>query len=324
MKKKSHIYIAVRAVEQLARDEETAALAALLRPQVSHIALGAWLPDEKYFKSGSGSTQNHVLKMKPYSGADAARFVQSREETCKKLGPQRKLTGFMEQLPPSFWKGAYRGDCDPGRHPADCTAGLATALTDLLLMGNAPIQKVLDNIVSEKISFPKDAETSVVQAALYFFMMSHFIVDGHMPCHADARKLAKYDAPLHAAWEKHFDDTIAAFPDPDKVEQTPPAELLKAAVKAFPLDLPTEIPALKNKSVWEEVIQICRASFAMNCLLVPPEQFPFEGEGTVAFKDVFAGPEGAKRLEKVTQAILHDAVLGVAMVWKHVWKSLNT
>ncbi|WP_224248747.1 hypothetical protein [Hyalangium gracile] len=322
MKKKSHIWIAVRAVDLLARDEETATLAALLRPLVSRVAIGAWLPDEKYFKNGSGSTQNHVLKMKPYAGADAVRFIQSREETCRKLGPHRKLTGFMEQLPADFWTRPYRGDCDPGRHPADCAAGLATALTDLLLLGDAQLQSVLDDIVPEKLPFPKDAQTSVTQAALYFFMMSHFAADAQMPCHADARVLARYDAPLHAAWEKHFDDQLDAFPNPDKVEQVPAAELLTAAVKAFPLELPSKIPSLK-KNVWEEIIQICRASFALNCLLVPPEQFPFDGPERVAFKAVFSGPSGARRLQDVTYAILHDSVLGVAMLWKHVWKSLR-
>jgi len=337
MLSKGHGAIAARAVALLATDTATRPLADLLTPSLPMVVFGAWLPDKTYFKSGSGDTQNHVLKMAEYTGPNRKRFVVTHKETLKQLGEARKLSHVLRdagRLPEGWWDKAYRGDCPRGEHPANCAMGLATTLTDLLLLGDPRIQARVTGGVGHRMALPDGAATSEMQASLYFFMLSHYLADAHMPCHADARPLALYRGKLHARWEEYIDEQVAKFPAPEKVSEHTPEQILERAVAAIPLDFPNVIPSLKS-DVWQEVIWICRASFAVNCIIASPDRYPLiktskprKDEHDLpakapmpSFGELFEGRRAL--LEEVTEAILHDAVLSVAQVWKHVWQSVK-
>lgn len=211
--------------------------------------------------------------------------------------------------------------------------GLATTLIDLLLLGDEQLQRCVPNAVSGRLRLPAGAMTSSLQIALYFFMLSHYVADAHMPCHADARALARYDGKLHEKWEKHIDKQIAKFPSSDQLREHTPEALLEHAVAAIPFLFPENIPQLES-DIWEEAISICRASFAVNCIIASPEVYPLvktdrprEDESDLAadaprpsFDELFAGREALR--DEVTDAIVHDAVLSVAMIWKDVWKTV--
>ena len=339
MKKKGHAFIATRAVALLDRDPETRPLAELLIPTLPLVAMGAWLPDEKFFKAGSGDTQNHVPKMAEYQGEDAKRFVVSQRDTLKQLGPHRKLHALLKdagRLPRGWWDKAYHGDCPRGEHPANCAMGLATSLTDLLLLGEDAIARRIPDGERRRLHAPERGQTRSVQAGLYFFMLSHFVADAHMPCHTDARPLALYTGKLHEKWEKHIDAQVAAFPDPGEIAGKPPQELLGSAVEAFAMELPDSIPTIGH-DIWTEVIGICRASFAASCIVASPDRYPLPIMRSRAsrkdehdlpadapkpsFDELFEGREALR--DEVTAAILHDSVLGVAMTWKKVWQSVT-
>lgn len=326
MKMQAHAWTAVQAVRALAGDPETADLAALLRPHLPTAAIGAWLPDMKFFKAGSGNTQNHVLKMKEVTGPGHERFVVGRGKLVRALGPHREFSRLMANpgLPKDFWRKGWRGDCSRGDHPADCAMGLATTLIDLLLLGDRKVRRHCSNTLTSRVEYPDGAETQEVQIAVYFFMLSHFVADATMPCHADARKLASYKGTLHAQWESHLDSLVASFPEPDALSRLPPARILARAQRAFPIDLPRKIPRLPdNRDIWTEVIMLCRAAFAVNVLVAPFASYPPSSSRLPTFEQLFPGGAEDERLAEISHAILHDAVLSVAMVWKDLWIRVN-
>ncbi|HEX8112652.1 MAG TPA: hypothetical protein VF516_33205 [Kofleriaceae bacterium] len=321
----------------LAKDPTTRPLAELLMPSLPLVALGAWLPDEKFFKAGSGNTQNHVLKMAEYVGKGQERFIVSHDATLRQLGSYRKFHAVLKdpgRLPKGWWDKAYRGDCPRGEHPADCAMGLATTLTDLMLLGDKQIGSKATKALGKRIALPEAVTTRVEQIGLYFFMMSHYVADAHMPCHTDARPLARYNGKLHMQWEEYVDKLVAEFPDPAKIPTLQGGVLLDRAAEAIPLDLPAMIPELKG-DVWNEVISICRASFAVNCIVASPDKYPLvktdhprKDESDLpadapmpSFQELFKGKDALR--DELSQAILHDAVLGVAKTWKHVWQSVT-
>lgn len=322
MKQKAHAWIALRAVAALKQDPEAAELVGLLRPHLAEAALGAWLPDVKFFKAGTGSTQNHVLKMQEVTGPGSERFVVGRAQLIKALGRHREVTRLLADpaLPEEFWRKAWQGQCSRGDHPANCAMGLATTLIDLLLLGDRQTRKHCKKTLTARVDFPDGAETRELQAAVYFFMLSHFIADSEMPCHADARKLASYETTLHAQWEEHLDSLLAGFPEPGELAGHTPAQLLRRAERALPLDLPPTIPRLSaGGDIWTEVIMLCRAAFAVNVLVAPLEAYPPGSTRRPTFEQLFPGGAADERLATVSHAILHDAVLSVAMVWKALW-----
>ena len=49
----------------------------------------------KFFKAGSGSTQNHVLEMQEVTGPGSERFVVGRAQLVKALGRHREVTRLL-------------------------------------------------------------------------------------------------------------------------------------------------------------------------------------------------------------------------------------
>lgn len=326
MKQRAHGYIAARAVALLQRDPATKPFAQLLTPHLGQAAVGAWLPDQKFFKDGVGDTQNHVLKMRPYDGENAAYYVMPQKKLLKGLSGSATISlitadNYAKRLPVGYWETPFRGDCPRGEHPANCASALATTLGDMLTLGNEAIQDALKK-KEQLLGVPEVLRARPEQIALYAFMLSHFPADAHMPCHTDGRTLALYNKKLHERWEKHIDKMVESFPDDKAIAGEAPKALLDKAERAFPLDLPHEIPALGNDDVWSYLIQVCRGSFALSCVAAPLDAFPFESDEAPSFDDIFAGDDGKTMLNDMTLAILSDAVLDVAMIWKNVWKKV--
>ena len=101
------------------------------------------------------------------------------------------------------------GDLDHGY-------GLAAA-------GRSRTTKALPKTIAGKLDFPEEAATGAAQASLYLFMLSHYVADANMPCHADARALASYTGKLHKEWEKYISAQVKDFPNPDQVGTMKPA-----------------------------------------------------------------------------------------------------
>lgn len=333
MKQRSHAWIAVRALALLAdaeKSKEVKNLVRLLDPHAKSAAIGAWIPDMQESKRGGGMVSNHTFKLAPYTprkGKDeSARFTVTAKELSKKLGPSRAMADLVcgsAVLNSEWWSAPYKADPPPGQHLADRAMALSTMLVDLLLMGDDTI----DKLSSAGIDIPgigRATETRPEQAATYFFMLSHFVADACMPCHCDDRVLSSFtQGKLHKELEQHWvDGTDELFDASLSKKRMSSKEILKRAKdvdKKFGLAFADEVPELRNKDVWEEIVHICRGSFALASIIAPNSEYGYGSKKIVKFLEAFGGKDGEKLLAEVDKAVLHDAVLNTAMVWKHTW-----
>ncbi len=338
MKQETHSWIAIRAIALLADKGGNKNLVRLLGDHACEASVGAWIPDSTDAKSGGSATENHIFKMKPFRGKSPDRFVADKAVLLKRLGPARAMSAYLaddNKLDPDWWAQAYKADpMKPGQHLPNRAMAMSTMLKDLLLLGDESV----DSLVGRGRIFDQytvsDAQTRQEALAAYFFMLSHFIADSCMPCHCDARDLSAYGKGLHKQWEEHWSKAVAAEFAKDaliKKGAAPSAcipgdqamEKSRGKDKKFGLDFgETTIPSLpKGRDVWLEMVDVCRASFALASIVAPPAKYGYgDTKARARFDAVLAGKPILKELDRV---IMHDAVLNTAMVWKNVWQALG-
>lgn len=328
MDQSTHAWIASRAVALFEDNNEAPGLLQILKPQVKAAAVGAWIPDLQDSKKGSGDLDNHVLKMLPYKGDQKSRFTVPKKELLKQLGPVRLMSGFLEMdktLDDKWWCSPYKAEPKPGQHLADRAMALTTTIVDQLILGDEEVADAVPGTVGFSGLIAPRARTRKEQIATYFFMLSHFVADSTMPCHTDGRHLTAYKNGLHKELEKHWSKTIGKSFDQDHIfkDGIKSADMLKEARgidEKFSLKFPKTIPAVKATDIWKEMISVCRASFALSCIMAPVCDYPFNSKKKAPFKSIFSGEDGKSMLGRMDQMIMHDAVLNVAMVWKHLWE----
>jgi hypothetical protein len=346
MEQRGHAWIAARAIALLEDEDKESALVKLIRPYVREAVIGAWIPDKADAKRTGNRTDNHIFKITKLD-KKLDRFVASRAEMIKRLGPHRKMTAILESarqpLDDLWWKGSYKADTSaPGKHTPNRANGLATTLKDLLIMGD----KKVDKLVPGDVRFIKDVDTAArthaEAAALYMTMLSHFVADSCMPCHCDARNAGDYGYPrnkakemkqmrgttLHEGWERFWRKMIGTAFDQKKLvasKQTSKQVLdaARAVDAKFDIAFKTPIPELKsNTDVWLDTVNVCRASFAIASIVCPPETCKYNKAGQhVSFEEAFANRQSL--LQELNRVILHDAVLNTAIVWKHIWQKVS-
>jgi hypothetical protein len=330
MKQRTHAWIAVRAIALLEDAGTDDGLVALLKPHVAATAIGSWLPDLRDAKVGTGAIDNHVFKMEPYEGEETWRFTLKRDDLFDKLGEHRLVRAFIdahgEGLDEGWWSAPYKADPKPGQHLANRSMALTTTLVDQLLLGDAAVASLVPGEVSFAKDLDPEARTRREEIATYFSMLSHFVADACQPCHCDARKLAGYSNGVHQELEAHWDKEIGTYFDKTKLQKTTDsaAAVLKRARDidaAFGLQFDAAIPDLVSGDAWLEVLYLCRASFAVASILASPAEFPYGSDGLTTFDAVFDSGAHPGLIEDLDRAVLHDAVLNVAIVWRDVWRT---
>jgi len=328
MNQPTHAWIAVRAVALL--EDADSGLAKLLAPSVQAAAIGAWIPDLTDGKRGGGQTQHHVLKMVPYDGPGKQRFVAKKADLLKRLSGSAAVKAYLEDtplLPKAWWSQPYKADPGPGQHLANRAMAIATMLRDLLVIGSKDVDKLVPGAVKFLKDMDEDALTRQDQAALYFFMLSHFIADACMPCHCDGRALAGFSAGLHEELEEHWGKEVGREFNKKTLLGTGGSskELLALARnvdEVVGLKLSKRVPDMKKgRDVWLEVVDMCRASFALNAVIAPPEKYPYNGKGKAPFAKVLE--KDPDLLAAVDRVVLADAVVNTAMVWSHIWDQVR-
>jgi|GEM_PF-938426 len=344
MNQRTHSWIAIRAIALLEDENSEPNLVKLLKPFVREASVGAWIPDQVDAKRGGAgaSTENHVLKMEPYDGYQTKRFTTSKEDLVKHCGDYRKVIQYLQQdnyLDNDWWSAPYKGDVNkPGKHLPNRISALCTMLKDLLLLGS----KRVDSLIPGNIYFAQyltdDVRTKEDAAAMYFFMLSHFIADISMPCHSDARKLSSYSNGLHKELEGHWSKKVGTYFEKKKLwkdnsnlstrEVTSDSnKVIKKAKEVgdkFNLKFSDNlIPDLiKGHDIWLEGIFLCRASFALSSIIAPYKQYPYDDSIKKApFKTLFINDSDL--LEKIDEIVMHDAVLNTAIFWKHLWNKVS-
>lgn len=165
--------------------------------------------------------------------------------------------------------------------------------------------------------------------AMRFFILSHYIADGHMPLHCDARSFYNKNE-VHAFIEKMWDDQVQAaykideynerfYYDKDGYpllnEDTEPSPLIKYVEKelrdrSFSWDWGDD-----NNNTWDYMSGITQYSYLMAYDLIPADRDPKQ-----ISTEYYLGTEAyQKHFEEYSKIILGDAVESIAKVWLHAW-----
>ncbi len=165
--------------------------------------------------------------------------------------------------------------------------------------------------------------------AMRFFILSHYIADGHMPLHCDARSFYNKNE-VHAFIEKMWDDQVQAaykideynerfYYDKDGYpllnEDTEPSPLIKYVEKEL-RDRPFSWDwGDDNNNTWDYMSGITQYSYLLAYDLIPADRDPKQISteyymGTEAYQEHF---------EEYSKIILGDAVESIAKVWLHAW-----
>jgi len=344
MNQRTHSWIAIRAIALLEDENSEPNLVKLLKPFVREASVGAWIPDQVDAKRGGAgaATENHVLKMEPYDGYQTKRFTTLKSDLINHVGNYRKVIQYLEKdsyLDENWWKQPYKGDVNkPGKHLPNRISALCTMLKDLLLLGSKKVDSLIPGDIRFAQYLTSDVRTKEAAAAMYFFMLSHFVADISMPCHSDARKLAAYANGLHKELEVHWSKKVGTYFEKKKLWKdqsnlstseikSDSNKVIKKAKEVgdkFNLKFSNNpIPDLiKGHDIWLEGIFLCRASFALSSIMAPYKQYPYDDSIKKApFKTLFIND--LDLLEKIDEIVMHDAVLNTAIFWKHLWNKVS-
>ncbi len=338
MNQATHAWIAVRAAALLEENNQQKGLVSLLLPHASKAAIGAWIPDLADAKRTANNVPFHVLKMEhfvPKETGEEKRFIATKDKLVQRLSGSSAAKRFLEQdqvLDRQWWSQPYKADAAPGQHVANRAMGLFTALRDLLIIGEKKVDELVPGEVPFLLKVEDKAKTRAEQAALYFFMLSHFIADACMMCHCDARRLAGFDGGLHHELEQYWGKAVGKDFDqnnlsPDRAPS--PSSLLEKARKVdgdLGISFAGPLPKFgDNRDVWLETVDACRASFAVMNSVVPVSEFPDSGEKRDLFEIIFDPKDGKKKalLDKISAMSLADAVANTAMVWAELWEKVS-
>ena len=332
MEQRTHTWIAIRAIALLEKIGDTPKLVKLLKPYVKTAAIGSWMPDLQDSKKGSGDIDNHILKMKPYNGAQKKRFTKKKSELLKLLGSKRKMYKYLktdDKLNDNWWATPYKAEPQPGQHLGNRAMALSVTIIDLLILRDPNVAKLVPGRIGFITNVDEEARSTAAQVSTYFFMLSHFIADSCMPCHCDCRYLSSYSNGLHKELEYYWKKQIGTYFDKKKLlKNTDSDDLIldesRRIDEKFNLSFPASIPKLVSKDVWKEIVFICRASFALACILSHPSDYPYNSRKKATFDALFGSTEGQQLLSDMNQVIIHDAVLNIAVVWKHIWSKFKS
>ena len=333
MKQRGHTWIAIRAVGLIQDDPKTQGLAEILAPWVQHSYIGCWLPDMHKFKKGHGIIGNHTFKNTPYFGPNASRFVVDKAELLMALDENLDLHNAVASdttLDPDWWDRSFKADQKEGQHLPNCLSSLFDTIADMLLLGDEELDDLVPGstgyygpYLDEKCTISKE------QVSTFFFMMSHYIADCFMPCHADKRALAAYvdDEPdMHRRWESHWETEVGTYFQKQNLKncQDTSAQII-AKAKALdtqfgltfhnPLTWPSD-----DRDMWETAVLWCRGSFAFASMIFPEDNFPYDGDEKPVFDTHFTDEDELARIDHV---VLQSAVYATASTWKCIWRKFK-
>ena len=337
MNQRTHAWIAIRTIALLENGGKSKDLVKLIKPHAAKAAIGAWIPDLVDAKRAGSQIGKHVLKMKPYKGKVLKeRFIAEKEDMLERLGKSRLMSSYIENdtsLKTHWWNKPYKGDIKvPGQHLANRAMAMSVMMRDLLIMGDQKVDKLLPGAVRFAKNIDSKARTKAEQVALYFFMLSHFISDACMPCHADARKISAYNdgKGLHHELESRWSIIVKTKFDKKKLlpvsSSVKPDKILKDAKEVdarFGLKFnPKSIPNLVAGDVWLELINICRGSFAVASIIASPKpsKYPYSNKVRIVHLDKLFPENSSEKLKDLDRMVMHDAVLNNAIIWRHIWQ----
>lgn len=332
MKQRGHTWIALRAIGLIQDDSKTQKLAQILAPGAKYSYIGCWLPDMSGFKKGHGIVGNHTFKNTLYKGKNKSRFVLKKQELLDVLDDNLALHEYIlsgSDLGASWWSKPYKAKQKEGEHLPDCLSSIFDTIADMLLLGDTELDGLVPGSTGYSSQLDPSCALSKEQVSTFFFIMSHYIADCFMPCHADKRKLAAFrnkGKDIHKKWESHWETKIGTYFDKKKLKDTNDTsqqiiDKAKELDSKFGLTFTTPLSWPDNDNdIWDTAIFWCRASFAFSCNLFPVDKYPYGSKKQPAFKEYFTDETA---LEEYDRIVLQSAVYAVASTWKQIWRKFK-
>lgn len=302
MKQYTHAWIAMMAVKRLDKatipEADKPGAASLVKWFKNHkddVITGAWYPDAIIKDMAS----SHILKLMP--------------------GTDEKVD--WRKLPETY--GLYK-------------IGKASSLYKLpykVMLGNLPdrCESLTHSIVDNLKMFESESKGSTIMPpehhiAAIFFMLSHYLADGHMPLHCDARQFNEkknLHADIEGDWDKRvrhcytidLENTRFIYDrdgNPAKDNTDPVIDYVEAQLTTRPFD---SAYGPGNKNTWDIMSAVTQYSYATAYELVPAGFDIYKGD----FKALMALITREK-FEELSKSILLDTVDSVAKVWLRAWK----
>jgi len=330
VKQIGHTWIALRAIGLIQDDPKTKDLARILSPWAKYSYIGCWLPDMQKFKKGHGIIGNHTFKNAPYTGNNQSRFILPKQKLLDVLDPNLALHDYISAistLNESWWNQPYKAIQKDGEHLPDCLSSLFDTIADMLLLGDPELDSLVPGSTGYGDYLDPACALTKEHVSTFFFMLSHYIADSFMPCHADKRKLSAFAMDgVHEGWEKHWDKLVGAYFQKNRLENTSDTStqvIEKAkdldAILGLTFKTPLTWPDTDN-DIWETAIFWCRASFAFSCNVFPIEMYPYDSQEQPLFKEYFTD---VKKLAEYDRIVLQSAVYAVASTWKQIWRKFQ-
>jgi hypothetical protein len=323
MKKYSHAWLALKAVEQLKsyagqfsseRNDRLERFLKFISSYPSTFVRGAWFPDTVVKDNTQGG---HTWKY--YKDPNNGRLVPYRppsHNTC--------LQFVAEDLEQKVSLNDRTSDL-----PDRCEA-LSQTIRDSILITN--------RLRSGDVIVFNDS-----QIALFFLMLAHYVCDAHVPVHCDDRDLykpSKVHPDLEAFWEEEimkyyrvstkteqFDldenQNLQRDTNPSGFEQSilyECDEVLKQAEWDGMSEAGQDWRAFlgsTNKNFWDYLVSVCLVSFHMSLKIFPRDPPSGVDYDTVRIMEVSPFKDDVIRYSPY---ILADAINSVALLWLAAWE----
>jgi hypothetical protein len=330
MNQPTHAWLAVQAYRKIADAAETAegksqhldGLARLLAGQLQDVVVGAWLPDSLI----KDMTYGHVFKNTTYTGDQAKRFTLSKDQLKAQLGGNAVLPSVaFDVVPDEWWTVPYRVKPSGGHLPARVNAMSQTA-RDMFKMGDPQVVELTGVAPKGAESIVADLRFTPRNIAEILWMVSHYVADGHMPLHCDARALAstaKQDT--HCAIETVWGEQVPELFHAKTILHETPEAILAARPSSTSefarIDFGVAIAPLKSGDPWHDAVMFCRAGLATSFAWVPPRIAAVGDVVTrVSLEDILKDDVcGRQRFWDISRAVMADSVNSIASLWLDAW-----
>ncbi|MCX5801439.1 MAG: hypothetical protein NTX17_08645 [Candidatus Eisenbacteria bacterium] len=310
MKQFTHAWLAFAAIRRLedvklsTADRECAnSLTRWFKNHKDGVIRGAWYPDSMIKDMAS----SHVLKITPAEKDQSKNMFKALPATyliqeCTKKSPLREKSFVI----------------DKETNLPDRCESIAHSVIDHL--------KTQEGEEKGSPVSPSDN-----QIALILFMLSHYVADGHVPFHCDARMFSK-GKNLHAHVEGRWDEAVRHYYRIDEdnerffydsngyplmfsgTDEEYESSYLRAVDDSLKNRTFTKEFGDKNNNVWDFMSAVCQHSYLLSYSMIP-QGYDHTNVTLKNWEALGSAPFG-----EVSRAILSDAIDSIARVWFRVWQ----
>ena len=332
MKHYTHGWLAMMAMKRIefakvpeSKKDDAKALITWFKNYRDLVLQGAWYPDT-VFKDMSGS---HIAKYYPVAafkssqnggGIDSELVDEVGDIDSEESNPKIKIWEEFKKMPKTLLMYKERKKSDKLGQPY-----IQFKRHNLCDRCESFTESLIDSfkiLTSENVGSPVVPNNNHI--AMRFFILSHYIADGHMPLHCDARPLKDVHTFIEQQWEDQIENSYEIDGDNDRffyeADGYPRLSQLPTPLVQY---VEEELRKRQfvwgwgddNNNTWDYMSGITQYSYLMAYRLVPDDHDPKDITSAMyqeseVFKEHF---------EEYSRIILGDAVESIAKIWLHAW-----